>query len=123
MKPETQELVKKMCERDDCRTQNEFIEKAIRFYSGYVSAEEAEKFLPFSLVNALQNTVANSENHIARLLFKLSVELDMLLNVMASELDIEEDELEKLRGRCVPHVKETSGAITFKDAVAYQKGQ
>ena len=39
--PETQQLVKEMCLRDNCCTQNEFIEKAIRFYAGYISGQEA----------------------------------------------------------------------------------
>ena len=39
--PETQQLVKELCERDNCQSQNEFIEKAIRFYAGYVSGKEA----------------------------------------------------------------------------------
>ena len=29
--PEMQELVKELCPRDNCQTQNEFIERAIRF--------------------------------------------------------------------------------------------
>ena len=39
--PETQRLVKELCERDNCQSQNEFIEKAIRFYAGYVSGNPA----------------------------------------------------------------------------------
>lgn len=43
--PETQQLVKELCERDNCQSQNEFIEKAIRFYAGYVSGKEATAYL------------------------------------------------------------------------------
>ena len=39
--PENQQLVKNLCARDNCQSQNEFIEKAIRFYAGYVSGKEA----------------------------------------------------------------------------------
>lgn len=42
--PETQQLVKELCERDNCQSQNEFIEKAIRFYAGYVSGKEATAY-------------------------------------------------------------------------------
>ena len=45
--PETQQLVKELCERDNCQSQNEFIEKAIRFYAGYVSGKEATAYLQF----------------------------------------------------------------------------
>ena len=32
--------------RDNCSTRNEFIEKAIRFYSGYLDTESADAYLP-----------------------------------------------------------------------------
>lgn len=61
MSPETQRLVKEMYPRDNCRTQNEFIEKAIRFYSGCVSGQDACEFLPAALTDALRSTVHDSE--------------------------------------------------------------
>ena len=42
--PETQQLVKELCPRDNCQSQNEFIERAIRFYAGYVSGKEAIEY-------------------------------------------------------------------------------
>ena len=35
-------------QRDNCTTKNEFIEKAIRFYSGYLDTESADAYLPGS---------------------------------------------------------------------------
>ena len=32
-------------QRDNCTTKNEFIEKAIRFYSGYLDAESADDMI------------------------------------------------------------------------------
>ena len=122
MSPETQQLVKEMYPRDNCRTQNEFIEKAIRFYSGYVSGQDACEFLPAALTDALRSTVHDSENRTCRLLFKLAVELDMVMNVLAAGMEIPEEDLDRLRGRCVREVKSTNGRVTLKDAVDYQKG-
>ena len=31
---------------DNCSTKNEYIEKAIQFYSGYLDTEHAEEYLP-----------------------------------------------------------------------------
>ncbi len=70
MSPETQQLVKELCPRDNCQTQNEFIEKAIRFYAGYISGQEATAYLPVALVAALQGAVQGSEARTTRLLFK-----------------------------------------------------
>lgn len=116
MSPETQQLVKEMGPRDNCQTQNEFIEKAIRFYAGYVSGEEAASYLPAALVDALQGTVKSSESRMARLLFKLAVEMDMMMNVLAVGMEVPADDLEKLRAQCVRNVKATNGSISYKDA-------
>ena len=104
-------------------SQNEFIEKAIRFYAGYVSSGEAIDYLPPALVAALRGTVEDSEHRIARLLFKLAVETSMMMNVLAAGMEISEEDLRQLRARCVREVKQTNGNISLKDAVKYQKGQ
>ena len=86
--PEPQQLVKEMCLRDNCCTQNEFIEKAIRFYAGYISGQEATAYLSPALVSVLRDTVQDTENRICRLLFKLAVEQGMEMNVLAAEMEI-----------------------------------
>lgn len=118
--PETQKLVKDLCPRDNCQSQNEFIDKAIRFYAGYLSAKDAVEVLPPALVAALKGTVQDSEGRIARLLFKLAVELDMMMNILAAGMEVSEDDLKQLRERCVQEVRQTGGNITFLDAVRYQ---
>lgn len=121
--PETQQLVKDIYPLDNCQNQSEFIEKAIHFYAGYVASKNGTEFLAPVLVSALQGTVTNAENHIARLLFKLAVETNMMMNVLASEVDVSPEALERLRGRCIQEVKKTGGAVTFADAMKYQKGE
>ena len=37
-------------------------------------------------------------------------------------MEIPDEDLERLRGRCVREVKSTNGSVTLKDAVDYQKG-
>ena len=120
--PENQQLVKNLCARDNCQSQNEFIEKAIRFYAGYVSGQEATAYLPPALVTAMRGTVQDSENRIARLLFKLAVEVNMMMNVLAAGMEISDEDLKTLRARSVREVKQTNGRISFKDAIDYQRG-
>ena len=111
IRPETQQLVKDLCPKANCQNQNEFIEKAIHFYAGYLATEDAADFLPPLYSSALRGIVHDSEKRTCRLLFKLAV-----------ELEIPEEDLERLRGRCVREVKSTNGSVTLKDAVSYQKG-
>ena len=119
--PETQQLVKDYYPLDNCQNQSEFIEKAIRFYVSYIASKDATEFLAPILVSALQSTIKNMENHLSRLQFKTAVELNMMMNVLASELDTTPETLDQMRGRCIQEVKETCGEITFKDAVKYQR--
>lgn len=123
IKPETQELVREWYPKDNCQSQNEFIEKAIHFYVEHLSAQESTRFLPSALVAALRATVQGSENRIARLLFKLTVEISMMMNVLAAGLEIDSTQLDALRWRCVQEVKKTNGTITFKDTLEKNQGE
>jgi hypothetical protein len=38
-------------------------------------------------------------------------------------VEITDEELSRLRGRCVNEVKRTGGRITFDDAVKFQRGE
>ena len=120
---QARQLVAEHYSRDNCKSQNEFIEKAIRFYTGYISAKDSSEFLTHTLASAIRSTMDDSENRTSRLLFKLAVEVSMMANILASGLEISSDELSRMRGRSVNEVKRTSGRITFDDAVKhYQDG-
>lgn len=40
---------------DGCSTQNEYIEKAIRFYTGYRKADRSERYLTDAISDVLEN--------------------------------------------------------------------
>ena len=109
-------------QRDNCSTRNEFIEKAVQFYSGYLDTESADAYLPKVLADILEGKLGALGKRIGHLLFKLSVDQNLMRNVLAAGIDINPDELRKARVRCVKEVKETNGEISFEDAVRYQKG-
>ena len=121
--PQLQQEVRDWFPIDNCRSQNEFIEKAIRFYIGYLSGQAASNYLPTVLVSALRGIVQSGEEHICRLLFKQSGELSMMMNVLAAGMEIREEDLDRLRGKCVQEVKKSNGSLTLKDAVRYQNGR
>ena len=47
---------------------------------------------------------------------------DMVMNVLAAGMEIPDEQLKALRGRCIQDVKKTSGSISLDDAVRYQRG-
>jgi hypothetical protein len=116
-------LVTDWYRKDNCQSQSEFIEKAIRFYCGYISAEEGVRFLPAAITSALTGMVDSLENRMARLIFKLAVEMAMMMNILAANAEVDEALLRKLRGKCVDDVKKSIGAVTFEDVVRFQKGE
>lgn len=120
--PSTLEVLDRAVPKDNCKSRSELIERAILFYAGYVSGEEATAYLPPALVAALRGTLQDSEGRTARLLFKLAVEISMMMNVLAAGMEISEEDLKKLRARCVADVKKSGGSISLTDAVRFQKG-
>ena len=123
MYPETRKLVADWYRRDNCQSQSEFIEKAIKFYCGYISAEEGVRYLPAAITSAMTGMVDGMENRMARLIFKLAVEMSMMMNVLASTADVDEATLRRLRGKCVSDVKKSVGAVSFEDVARFQKGE
>lgn len=120
--PETDQRIKAAMLLANCQSQNEFVEQALLHYCGCLQAEDSANILAPELTAALRMTVRDSETHTCRLLFKLAVEVDILMHVLASGMEIDPATLDKLRGRCVQEVKSTNGGISFKDAVHYQNG-
>ncbi len=114
--------VQKHYKEDNCSTLNEYIEKAIRFYSGYLDTDHAESYLPRVLAGMLDGKLGALGDRIGRLLFKLAVDDAMMANLMAAASDVDLDTLKKLRAMCVRKVKETNGQISFEDALKFQKG-
>ncbi len=107
---------------DNCTKQNEYIEKAIRFYSGYLDTEGADDYLPRVLAGVLDCKLGALGDRIGRLLFKLAVDDAVIANLVAATSDVDLDTLKKLRAMCVREVKETNGMISFEDALKFQKG-
>jgi hypothetical protein len=121
--PETRKLVTDWYKKDNCQSQSEFIEKAIRFYCGYIAAENGVRFLPAAITSAMTGMVDSLENRMARLIFKLAVEMSMMMNILAANADVDENTLRRLRGKCVNDVKKSVGSVTFEDVAKFQKGE
>ena len=120
--PETLDKIKELYRGDDCSSKSEFIEKAVRFYIGYLTAEDKSNYLPNIFLSNMRAIASESDNRVSRILFKLAVEQAMMMNIMAANYDIEPDTLSRLRGSCVEEVKRLGGSFSMKDAVEWQKG-
>lgn len=120
--PETIVRMDSMLEVDNAKSRSEFIEKALQFYMGYLNSENSSEYFSKVLVSAMQGLLRETENRNSGNLFRLSVEMSMMMNILAAGLEISEEDLRKLRGRCVNEVKKSRGKISMDDAVKFQQG-
>ena len=108
-------------EEDNCKTRSEFIEKALRFYMGCLATEDTSEYLSRALVDTLRGTLADNENRLRTLLFKLCVEVNMMSHTVAAHFRADPVNRRELRAYAVDEVLRTNGKISFDDALDLQR--
>jgi len=108
--------------KTSARSRSEFISDALEFYIAWLHSEETGKVLTPALESVISGRIGDTENRIARVLFKQSVELVMLMHVVAATHSIRPEDVESLRKMCVGEVSKVNGKFHFDDAVKLQKG-
>ena len=81
----------------DVRSRNEFVNRALRFYIGYLTSEKIENYMLTTISSVMHATVKDSENRMARAMYKL-------------------------QAKCAEEVKRINGAVRFEEAYQYQQG-
>ena len=108
--------------RTNATSRSDFISNAIEFYIAWLDSKNTTKILTPALESVIGSKILDTEDRIARVLFKQGVELAMLMHVVAATNDITESQLKDLRRICVEEVKRNSGKYKFEDAFRFQKG-
>ncbi len=73
------------------------------------------------MLKSTKGIVKTSENRLARLLFKIAVEMAKLESMLAAINDMEEATIRRLHIRCVNEVKKINDILTMEDVVRYQR--
>ena len=118
--PNLMEEVENLYQKDGSRSRSEFIGKAIRAYISYVLAKDTTSMLPNYILSNINAHFNESDTRHGRMMFKLAVELAMVQNLMAAQMDLDEETVRKLRYECINEVKRLNGGFTFEDAVSWQ---
>jgi len=121
--PETMKTINSLYKGDSCSTKSEFIEKAIRFYSGYLLQNKPElvEYLAPQICTITDGIIKGSEQRLSRALFKLAVEVGVQTHVLAAINDIDNTTLYKLRDTVTDEVRRINGIISFENALRYQR--
>ena len=104
----------------DVKSRNKFLNQALKFYIGYLTSEKIENYMLSTISSVMHSTVKDSENRMARAMYKLAVETSKLSHVIAYSHGVDEEDLRKLQAKCTDEVKRINGAVRFEDAYLYQ---
>jgi hypothetical protein len=118
--PETIKKIEQEYREDNCASKTEFIEKAVKFYIGYLNEEDNINYLSPMITETVKAQIKGTEQRLARLLFKVAVELGKLSHMTAAVNEVDDDTLDKLHAMCVNEVRKINGIIDYEDAVEYQ---
>ena len=121
LRPSTIRYIDGWLETANCKSRSEFIEKALRFYIGYLGAKDASEYLPDELTATLHEIVTGSANRTNSLLFKCAVEQGIMAHTIAAHFGDAMEDRRALRDYVTDEVKRTNGQIKFEDAQNIQR--
>lgn len=116
----TLETARKWYEADNCGSISEYVGKAIDFYNGYVSSQKNPNYMPRIVISTLKNIIEESENRQCSQLYRVAVELSLLLNILAASNNFSKDDVRALRESCEEEVKKLNGTLRLDDAIRWQ---
>lgn len=118
------EEIIQMCDNNlelaNVKSRNDFIEEAIKFYVSYLHTEKNTSFLNETIESVIRSSIQLTEVRVSKLLFKLSVEMSMMMNIIGASFEIDEDTLYKLREKCINDIKSTIGTLNLESVMKYQ---
>ena len=106
----------------NAKSQSEFVSDAIRFYIGYLQQGKNVDYLAPIIAQTIQEEIRNTEENISQILFKLAVESAMLAELQATQIRVNDEQMEQLRRMCSRIVAENNGIITLEKAIKHQQG-
>ena len=106
---------------DNCKNRSEFINKALRFYMGYLGTKDNTTYISQAILTAIQGTLELNNLRLQTILFKCAVELNMLCHTIAAHFRVDPIHTRELRAYAVDEVKRTNGRVSFESAVQQQR--
>ena len=113
MQPETKRKIEQWYAADNCRSMNEFVEKAVNFYADYLAVGE-NHLLPNAILSAINGRLDLLEQRLSSLTFKQAVEMDMIAGILSDVYRLDEEDLRRRRAQSVRDVKRTNGRISLE---------
>ena len=122
LKPELLSRVDGWLETANCKNRSEFISKALRFYMGYLATDDVGSYVCESVSQNIRGMLTENTNRLSKLMFKWSIELNMMMHIVAAHFKDDIGDLRALRGYSADEVKRTYGNISLDTALDIQRG-
>ena len=105
------------------KTRGEFLSDAIRMYATWLDGQNYTDFLTPAFESVVEGVLKDSLSKASRTLFKLSVEVCMLVHSIAIAYDFDDTIIEKLRADSINEVKSLRGIMPFEDIVKIEESR
>ena len=115
------ELADRHIKPADCRSRNEFIEAAIRFYAEYLSLNDSRTIVPIHLQNAIKHAVDLAEQRMSKVLFKNAVSVQMLSELTARTMEFGEELLQDIEQDAFDDVRRYNGILNTEQTIRKHK--
>ena len=122
MTDETASKIERWYQEDNCRSKNEFVEKAVNCYTDMLAAGESTT-LPRAVQSAIDNRLKLFEDRISSLLYKQAVEMDMMTSLVLQSLNVSEEVLRQERAKSIAAVKKTNGQLRMEQKLRELEGE
>lgn len=98
-------------------SRNDVIENAIDFYFGYITSQLSQDFLCGVFGTKMEGLVNNLATRISKGNFRTAVESDIQTRMLATAVQMNRNEYDRLRVKAIQDVKKTNGSINILEAV------
>lgn len=117
MGPDTKRKIEQWYKAVGCRSRNQFVERAVNFYVDHLAVQDDSGTLPRALLSSLDGRLGMFEDRMSSLLYKHTVELDMMAGILADAYEFTPEEIRRRRADSVRNVKGTNGHISLERKV------
>ena len=87
------------------------------------SLNEPSSSISPMITETVKAEIKGTEQRLARLLFKVAVELGKLSHAFAAVNEVDDETMRALHAMCVDEVRKINGIITYENAEKYQHGE
>ncbi len=117
MKPDTKRKIDQWYKAAGCHSRNQFVERAVNFYVDHLAVQDDSGTLPRAVLSSLDGRLGMFEDRLSSLMFKHSVELDMVMGILADAYEFTPEEIRRRRMESVQNVKGTNGRLPFEEKI------